>query len=372
MLPAIGREDRLVGEDPRITGMAACCALGGDARTAWRNLLAGATGLRPDGTGTVTGAMPHPPWEGEGDPWAACIAGVAREAIGDAGEDPARALADPATGLVVATTKGDIEGLRRPGRPDSLGPFLRRVRRALGHQGPAELVSAACASGSAALVRADRLVRGRVCRRVLVIGADRLDPFLVEGFRCLGAMAPGPCRPYDDEREGLSLGEAVAALWIEGGSGPGVRLAGTGQSQDAAGMVRPDPSGGGLALAIRRALAEAGGGATGAICGHGTATEANDAMEAEAFRAVFGTSPPPVFGIKGATGHTLGACGTLEALVSAIALREGLLPPTAGHRAGSLGLDVTLSPRALPEGRILSVNSGFGGLNVALVLEASR
>ncbi|HOU53914.1 MAG TPA: beta-ketoacyl synthase N-terminal-like domain-containing protein [Myxococcota bacterium] len=362
----------MVDEVPRISGMAACCALGGDVRSVWRNLLEGASGLAPDRTGTVVGAMPHDPWDADGDPWAACIAGVARRAIEDSGADPARALADPTTGLVVATTKGDIEGLRLPGRPVSLGPFLRRVRTAMDHRGPAELVSAACASGAAAIVRADRLIRGGVCRRVLVVGADRLDPFLVEGFRCLGAMAAGPCRPYDDEREGLSLGEAVAALWIEGGPGPGVRLAGAGQAQDAVGMVRPDPSGGGLARAIRQARTEARGGPVGAICGHGTATEANDAMEAEAFRSAFGDSPPPVFGIKGATGHTLGACGTLEALVSAMALEAGLVPPTAGHRAGSLGLDICRFPRPLSEGRILSVNSGFGGLNVALILEASR
>jgi len=361
-----------VGMAPRITGMGACCALGGDVRTAWERLLNGGTGLRPDGTGTIVGAMPHPPWDGEGDPWAACIAAVARAAIEDAGEDPGRALADPSTGLVIGTTKGDIEGLRTPGRPESLGPFLHRIRTTLGQRGPSELVSAACASGAAALVRASRLLEVGACRRVLVIGADRLDPFLIEGFRSLGAMAPGPCRPYDEAREGLSLGEAVAALWLEAGSGPGVRLAGVGQSQDATGMVRPDASGGGLALAIRRAMGASGGGPVGAICGHGTATEANDAMEAEAFRSVFGDSPPPVFGIKGATGHTLGACGTLEALVSALAIREGQIPPTAGHRAGNLGLDVTLAARPLRKRRILSVNSGFGGLNVALILEAPR
>jgi 3-oxoacyl-[acyl-carrier-protein] synthase II len=141
------------------------------------------------------------------------------------------------------------------------------------------------------------------------------------------------------------------------------RLAGWGQSGDAYHATSPDPAGGGLARAVRAALARAGAApdAVAAVCAHGTGTPLNDAMEAQAFTDVFGAAAPPVFGVKGSLGHTLGAAGVLEASFTLLALREGRIPPTVGNAA-------------LPGGPIagrfaLTTNSGFGGINAALVLQ---
>ncbi len=379
---------------PRFAGMEVVSALGADLDAFDRGLRDGAGGLRSDPDGTFLGRMPHPPWDGPGDPLAGFLASVLASACIRAGQHAPSLLADPDTLLILSTTKGDIAGFLAPGGETRLGPFLGRVRRAAGHRGHAELVSAACASGAVAIARAARLLEAGWGRRALVLGFDRLDPFLVEGFRCLGAMGTTACRPYDDDRDGLSLGEAATAVLLVDDDAPGVRLAGVGLSGDAFTIVRPCDDGSGLALAISRALKDAGEAVSGCtlasavdraaipssipacpgsriegICGHGTATVANDAMEAAAFRLAFGDAVPPVFGLKGATGHTLGACGVLEAVACALAIRGGYLPGTPGFSATALGLDVVARSRATAPRRLLTVNAGFGGLDAALVLE---
>jgi len=382
---------------PRFAGMEVVSALGADLDAFDQALQAGAGGLRSDPDGTILGRMPHPPWDGPGDALAGFLASVLASACVRAGQHAPSLLADPDTILILSTTKGDIAGLLVPGGETRLGPFLQRVRRAAGHRGHAELVSAACASGAVAIARAARLLEAGWGRRAVVLGFDRLDRFLLEGFRCLGAMGTTACRPYDDDRDGLSLGEAATAVLLVDDDSPGVRLAGVGLAGDAFTIVRPCDDGSGLALAVSRALANADAAASGGpgstppsaadraaipspttacpgvridgICGHGTATVANDAMEAAAFRQVFGDAVPPVFGLKGATGHTLGACGVLEAVACALAIRGGYLPGTPGFGATVLGLDVVARPRAVAPRRLLTVNAGFGGLDAALVLE---
>jgi 3-oxoacyl-(acyl-carrier-protein) synthase len=168
------------------------------------------------------------------------------------------------------------------------------------------------------------------------------------------------------------VGEAAAAILLVDDDLPGVRLTGSGQSCDAFTLVRPTEDGTGLAAAIRQALEEAGPGAVDAICGHGTGTIANDGMELAAFRTAVHDAPPPVFGIKGATGHTLGAAGVLEAAACALSLIHGYLPGTVGFTGTASGVDVTTRTRGAAPRRILTVNSGFGGVKVALVLERTR
>ncbi len=354
---------------PRFAGMEVVSALGADLEDFDRALRTGVGGLRAEPDGTFLGRMPHPDWDGPGDPLAGFLATVLAGACRRAGQDAGAVLADPDTLLILSTTKGDIAGLLAGAGETRLGPFLGRVRRAAGHRGHAELVSAACASGAVAIARAARLLEAGWGRRALVLGFDRLDPFLVAGFRCLGAMGTSACRPYDDDRDGLSLGEAAAAVLLVVDDAPGVRLAGAGLAGDAFTIVRPCDDGSGLAVAIGRALQDADDPGVDGICGHGTATVANDAMEAAAFRTAFPGAIPPVFGLKGATGHTLGACGVLEAVACALAIRGGVLPGTAGFCATTSGLDVASAPRATSPRRLLTVNAGFGGLNAALVLE---
>lgn len=354
----------------RIAGLDVRCALGDGIAALQDGLVQGRCGLSLDDRGRSIGAMPVPadaPASSPG-PRMDDVAAIISRACDDAGLDAAARTADD-TVLVVASTKGDIRGLTTPPGPTSLGPFLDRVRVRIGHRGHAELVSCACASGGVAVARAASLMASGWGRRAIVLGIDWLDPFILDGFACLGAMSPTRARPFDDGRDGMSIGEAIAALVLVQDDRPGVRVTAAAQTCDAFTVARPIDDGSGLALAIRRALAAAGDGNVDGVCAHGTATIANDSMESAAFHAAFGGSPPPIFGIKGAIGHTLGCAGVLETAACALALTHGILPGTVGFGATSSGLDVTTTTRSVPVGRLVNVNSGFGGINVALVLD---
>jgi 3-oxoacyl-[acyl-carrier-protein] synthase II len=149
------------------------------------------------------------------------------------------------------------------------------------------------------------------------------------------------------------------------------RIISYGCSNDANHISGPSRDGGGLALAIERALVGVDRREIRAICAHGTATQYNDAMEARAFHTVFGGSPPPVFGIKGAIGHTLGAAGLIEVIISAKVAVEGVIPPTTGFEQGETDfpLDVVHGkPRKIKPGLVLTTNSGFGGMNTAIIV----
>lgn len=353
----------------RLAGFSVVGALGNDLAVFEKRLRQGVCGIRDHLAGWPVALMDPAAFQREGgEGVTGLVKDVAEAAFRHAGEDPTL-LADPDTILVISSAKGDIEGLASPTGETSLGPFAGRVTRALGHTGHHELVSCACASGGIALARASRLLEGGWGQRALVIGVEVLNRFLVAGFASLGALSSRAARPFDVERDGLTLGEGVAAVLLDRAEGAGVRLTGVGQSCDASGLVRPCEDGSGLGLAVERALEGAGPGAVHAICGHGTGTVANDDMEAAAFRTLFGEAVPPVFGLKGATGHTMGCCGITEAVACAVAALGGFIPGTVGYRSGDQGLDVVDRTQPAKPGRLLSVNSGFGGINVALVLD---
>ena len=171
----------------------------------------------------------------------------------------------------------------------------------------------------------------------------------------------------------LEDGSAGAVVWLrsveENSHFP--RIISYGCSNDANHISGPSQDGSGLALAIERALDGIDKSEIQAICAHGTATVYNDAMEARAFHTVFNGNPPPVFGIKGAIGHTLGAAGLIEVIVSAKVSTEGLIPPTVGFEQGEdeYPLDIVHGePRRIEPGYVLTTNSGFGGMNTAIVV----
>jgi 3-oxoacyl-[acyl-carrier-protein] synthase II len=211
---------------------------------------------------------------------------------------------------------------------------------------------------------------------------DIVTEFVFSGFSALKALSPQPCRPFDRERSGLSLGEGAAALLLmseeralrEGREKLGAVLGGA-VVNDANHITAPSRDGSGLAEAIAQALRAAGTGAgsMAAVCAHGTGTIHNDLMELKAFSRVFGGDRTPVFSVKGAIGHTLGAAGGIEAVISLRALREGSIPPTAGFvnpESGAEGL-VSSRPVGIAGRHLLSTNSGFGGVNAAVVLEGA-
>lgn len=297
---------------------------------------------------------------------------AADEALADArGVDRSR------LGLVLASTKADLSGVVGDG--DGLGSPARLATR-LGERlrlggGVLAAVSCACASGLVALALAARRIAAGECDRVLVVGVDALHEFVLAGFGSLSALDPGPCRPFDRARRGVSLGEAAAAVLLtrHADESRGIALRGHGGANDACHVTGPDRQGAGLALAAARALRHAGLAAHDVDCVHlhGTATQANDATEALGLVGLFGGRTPPAFGTKAQTGHTLGAAGVLETIAAIAALQRGVAPANVALHEPDVdpGLDLVRAPRPLPRARhALKVASGFGGVQAAVVL----
>jgi 3-oxoacyl-(acyl-carrier-protein) synthase len=286
---------------------------------------------------------------------------------------------DPMTPLILASTVGEIEYLERAilngdssliaeSRPQAL---LERVKRMMGLRGPAMTMSSACASSAAAITRAASMVRHGDAADVLVVSCDSVSEFVYSGFSTLMSLCSGPARPFDADRCGLTLGEAAAWALVSR-SGDGMSILGWGNTTDAVHMTAPDRNAGGLSRAISKTLAMSGRSANdiGLIAAHGTGTIYSDAMEMTAFREKF-SAPRPVFSVKGGVGHTLAAAGLVQILVAGRAISRGQAPPTMGlakvdeSAAGwARGEAVDLGPSCLA----LSTNSGFGGVNTAVLV----
>jgi 3-oxoacyl-[acyl-carrier-protein] synthase-1 len=200
-------------------------------------------------------------------------------------------------------------------------------------------------------------------------GVDSLCGSVLFGFHALQLVSPEPCRPFDEARQGISIGEAAAFALLERGGG-GLLLLGHGESSDAHHLSAPDPDGAGAEAALDQALARAGldTGDIGFVHLHGTATPKNDEVEA---RLVARRFPPhtPVSSTKGMTGHTLGTAGALGAVFSLLALEHGLLPGTVNTRAPETGLQgrLLLAPREQRVHTVASHAFAFGGSNCVLV-----
>lgn len=257
--------------------------------------------------------------------------------------------------------------------------------------GEARTVTAACASGTEAIGQAvDRIRHGRV-DVVLAGGAEAVvTPAIMASFAALRALSRHglgdgtPSRPFAKDRDGFVNGEGAGILVLEAEEhalARGARIhceaAGWGLSADAHHVAAPDPSGSGVALALRRAIRDAGADVTDVIHvnAHATATVDGDLAEAEALRAVLGrrAASVPVTALKGHLGHLQGAAGGVEAVAAALTLRHRTVPPTLGCRDldDAIGLDVvTGAPRPLPDDGdlVLSNSFGFGGHNAVLAL----
>jgi 3-oxoacyl-[acyl-carrier-protein] synthase I len=264
-------------------------------------------------------------------------------------------------------------GFRYPGAHNtfSLAAFARAC---LGVTGPAVVIASACSSSAKVFASAQRAIEVGVIDAALVGGVDSLCLTTLYGFHSLQLVSRAPCRPFDAERDGISIGEAAAFALIER---PGesldpeaVLLLGTGESSDAYHMSSPPPDGRGARVAMERALrcADLAAPDIGYINFHGTGTASNDAAEARAVESVFGRDIPGS-STKGATGHALGAAGALEAVICALALRDGLMPGGVNTARVDPALPVCYlreSRRAHLE-RVMSNSFGFGGSNCSLI-----
>ncbi len=258
--------------------------------------------------------------------------------------------------------------------PYALAEFTRALLKL---EGPCTVISTACSSSAKAFAAAWRMIEAGSIDAAVVGGVDSLCLTTLYGFHSLQLVSPAPCRPFDAGREGISIGEAAAFALLErlpGNLDSGaLLLTGTGESSDAYHMSSPHPQGRGARQAMEQALAAAN--LTPAdidyINLHGTGTPSNDAAEACAVRGLFGPSVR-ASSTKGATGHTLGAAGALEAVICAIALTHRLLPGSANTREldPAVGFDYLRGNREDPSlRRALSNSFGFGGSNCSLVLE---
>jgi 3-oxoacyl-[acyl-carrier-protein] synthase-1 len=275
---------------------------------------------------------------------------------------------DPDTGALPASF--------RYAQTHSTASMAGFVRQALGLQGPAFVVSTACSSSAKVFANAQRLIALGLIDAAVVGGVDSLCLTTLYGFNSLELLSREACRPWDAERHGLSIGEAAAFALLERESDtPAAWLLGTGESSDGHHMSSPHPEGLGAIAAMRGALAQAGlqPEAVDYINLHGTATHNNDAAEDAAVRAVFGTGLP-CSSTKGATGHTLGAAGGLEAVICMLALRHGFMPGGLNLRTPDPALQCHYlgANREAALSVVASNSFGFGGSNACLVLGAAR
>jgi 3-oxoacyl-[acyl-carrier-protein] synthase-1 len=248
------------------------------------------------------------------------------------------------------------------------------AQRALALEGPAAVISSACSSSAKVFASARRAIEAGLIDAAVVGGVDSLCLTTLYGFHSLQLVARTPCRPFDAQRDGLSIGEAAAFALLERPASrspaDSVLLLGTGESSDAWHMSAPHPEGRGASAAMRQALAAArlAPGEIDYINFHGTGTPSNDAAEARAVAAVLGTEVPGS-STKGATGHTLGAAGALEAVICALALRHGLMPGGVNTRTidPELGVNYLRESRRTPLTHVMSNSFGFGGSNCSLV-----
>jgi 3-oxoacyl-[acyl-carrier-protein] synthase-1 len=248
------------------------------------------------------------------------------------------------------------------------------VRKRCRLEGPAVAVSCACASSAKAFGSARRMIEAGVIDAAVVGGVDSLCLTTLYGFHSLQLTSSTPCRPFDVARDGISIGEAAAFALLErvpqNLDGDSVLLLGIGESSDAYHISAPHPEGLGARRAMQAALAAAvlEPADIDYINLHGTGTPSNDRAESQAVTSVFGPTTP-CSSTKGATGHTLGAAGALEAVISALALENDVMP----GGVHTTTIDPTLTAlyikdnRRASVARVLSNSFGFGGTNCSLI-----
>lgn len=305
-----------------------------------------------------------------------------REAIADAvarhGAERIAVVIGTSTASIASTEEGYARlehgempaDLQRPivHSPHSPGAF---VQAATGLRGPCVTVATACSSSAKVFAQAARLIEAGFCDAALVGGIDTLCGSVLFGFNSLQLVSADPCKPFDAARTGLSLGEAGGYALLERASADDrLLLRGYGESSDAHHMSSPHPQGLGAQLAMRDALARAGLAPddVGYLNLHGTATQANDAVEALAVAALF---PPTLHAssTKGWTGHTLGAAGIVESVIALLALEYGELPGILNSDTPdpACGPQIRFDNAQRPIANAMNNSFGFGGNNCSLV-----
>ncbi|MBS1667733.1 MAG: beta-ketoacyl synthase [Bacteroidetes bacterium] len=285
---------------------------------------------------------------------------------------------DPETALIISSTKGNIGLIETEPYSSVLAEKVslhHSAKKIAGYfHSPHQpiVVSNACISGLLALLTGMRLIQSGQFKHAVVAGCDLITKFILSGFQSFMAISNSPCKPFDAERDGISLGEAAATVILSSQkkSVDNIRLAGGSVSNDANHISGPSRTGEELALAIRKALAQSGihSSEIDFISAHGTATIYNDEMEAKAIDLT-GMESVPVNSLKGNYGHTLGAAGLVESIASIHSLKENIVLPTKNFSTSGVSkpLHICSTLQTLELRNALKTASGFGGCNAALV-----
>jgi 3-oxoacyl-[acyl-carrier-protein] synthase-1 len=281
--------------------------------------------------------------------------------------------------FILSTTKGNIS-LLEEGYRDSPRIHLHATAAHLAGMFGLKnhlVISNACISGVMALLVGKRMIESGQYDYAIVVGADVLSKFVISGFQSLQALSPEMCRPFDAQRKGINLGECAAGVVLSADENAGdkkanVWVAGGGLSNDANHISGPSRTGEELTFAIRQAQDEAGitMEEIDFVSAHGTATLYNDEMEAKAFN-LLKLDKVPLNSLKGYYGHTLGAAGILETILSAESLKHDELIPTAGfdHLGVTQPVNVIKKREHRSLKTCLKTASGFGGCNAAIILQ---
>lgn len=388
-----------------VTGVGMVTPLGATAPATWEAMLAGRQGFSPitafDASkfrNPLAGVVPGYPEQALTDPAAQpravrFLIDAAREAFAHA------ALGKTHPGepldLLFGTNFGGMQAAEAALRASDDAPPAQRslarynfaqaglqVQKALGVTGGLNVISLACSSGGSAIAEGfDRVRRGQA-ERLLVGGYDELSQFCLAGLNALRAITPDTIRPWDKERQGTLFAEGAACLVLEEFTAAQQRGAlilgevlGRGMNNDAYHMTAPEKEGRGIQACMAMALADAGlpPAAVDHFNAHGTGTPYNDAVETRSVLAIFGERGRtiPITANKSQLGHTMGAAGAIEAIVSLLSMKHGVIPPIVGCREQDSELPVTIvkdTPREGEYAVTLSNSYGFGGTNCSLVL----
>ena len=288
-------------------------------------------------------------------------------------------LRDKDVQLIVSSTKGNVELLATDESVPERAFIYNSIEAVAAYFGAANrpiVISNACISGVSAFVVAKRLIESGKCKHAIVVGADVLSEFITSGFASFKSISANPCRPYDAERDGLTLGEAVGALLLTSerdyADAALVRVAGGAITNDANHISGPSRTGDGLYYAISGAMCEAGVGVgdIGFVNTHGTATRFNDEMESKAV-AWAELCDVPLNSLKGYIGHTLGAAGVVETILCVEQMREKRIFGTKGFVASDTPHELKVSSlsQEIDNRCCVKTASGFGGCNAAIVLD---
>lgn len=298
--------------------------------------------------------------------------------ISDALQNSSIEARDKKAILIISSTKGNISLLENNTLDASLQKRIamhnsaKLVADHFGFINEPLVVSSACISGLLGIIIGKRLIESGEYENAVIAGADVISKFVLSGFQAFQAVSPEPCRPFDKDRKGISLGEGAATMILSSNKNyaSGVKVMDGAGSNDANHISAPSRTGEELGHIIKTVLHNSSLSANDIdfISAHGTATIYNDEMEAKAITHA-GLQSLPTNSLKGYYGHTLGAAGLIESIISVKSLKENIVLPTKGFEQMDLVTPLNINKTSLhmPLQNCLKTASGFGGCNAAII-----